>query len=95
IELVQDAGGVTALAHPMMTKVDELINKFVEQGMRGLEVYYPNCSSTIINHYEGLAKKYKLAATGGSDAHGEAKKNTFLGKIKIPYELVENLKGLV
>ena len=56
------------------------------------EVYYPNCSNNIIHFYEGIAQKHGLAVTGGSDAHGEAKRHTFVGKIKIPYDLVEKLR---
>jgi predicted metal-dependent phosphoesterase TrpH len=77
----------------MLTQVDELIPGFVKTGMQGLEVYYANTAKNLTSFYEGLAKKYGLLMTGGSDAHGEAKKNTYVGKLKIPYELVENLKA--
>ena len=92
IELIRKAGGVAVLAHPMLTKVDELIPSFVEAGLGGLEVYYPGSSDNTTRFYEGLAKKYHLAATGGSDAHGSVKKHTYVGKMKIPYDLVEKLK---
>jgi len=92
IELIQKTGGVAVLAHPMLTKVDELIPSFVEAGLGGLEVYYPGSSDNITRFYEGLVKKYHLAATGGSDAHGSVKKHTYVGKVKIPYDLVEKLK---
>jgi len=92
IQLMRDFGGVTVLAHPMSTRVDELIPQLAEAGLNGLEAIYPNCSQKVTNHYMDLAKKHNLLVTGGSDAHGKAKKNTFLGKVKIPYELVEKLK---
>ena len=92
IELIQKVGGIAVLAHPMLTKVDELIPGFVEAGLGGIEVYYPNTSEAVKNFYEGLAKKYCLIATGGSDAHGSVKKHTYIGKMKIPYALVEKLK---
>lgn len=92
IALILKYGGVPVLAHPMFTRVDELIPRFVEAGMLGLEVYYPNCSPSTTEFYAKLAKKHGLVATGGSDAHGDAKKNTYLGKMTIPYEQVEFLK---
>lgn len=92
IELIKKAGGIAVLAHPMVTGVDELIPSFVEAGLGGIEVYYPNNSDRVIHFYEGLVKKHNLVATGGSDAHGSVKKHTYVGKIKIPYELVEKLK---
>jgi predicted metal-dependent phosphoesterase TrpH len=92
IELIQKSGGVAVLAHPMLTQVDELIPSFVRGGLKGLEVYYPNCPMTLVHFYEKLAKKHQIAVTGGSDAHGDAKRNTYIGRIKIDYALVEQLK---
>lgn len=92
IKFIRSQGGVSVLAHPMLTNRDELIPSFVEAGLQGVEVYYPNLSQTVADHYIGLAKKYNLLLTGGSDAHGKAKTSTFVGKIKIPYDLVEKLK---
>ncbi|MBN1870709.1 MAG: PHP domain-containing protein [Candidatus Omnitrophica bacterium] len=92
IALIRKAGGVAVLAHPMLTHVDELIPGFAEAGLGGLEVYYPGNSDTITRFYEGLAKKYGLVTTGGSDAHGSVKNHTYVGKVKIPYDLVEKLK---
>ena len=80
------------LAHPMITNKDELIPSFVEAGLKGIEVYYPNYSEVTTRYYEGIAKKHNLITTGGSDAHGEAKSNTFIGKIHVPYAIVEKLK---
>jgi len=94
IDLIRKAGGVAVLAHPMLTGVDELIPSLVEAGLGGLEVYYPNNTDHVIRFYEGLAKKYNLAATGGSDAHGSVKKHTHIGKMNIPYDLVEKLKDV-
>lgn len=94
IDLILEYGGVPVLAHPMFTMVDELIPGFVEAGLKGIEVHYPNCTPGTTEFYSNLARKYKLIATGGSDAHGEAKKNTYLGKMTVPYERVEQLKEL-
>lgn len=95
IQWIQSLGGVAVLAHPALTQVDQLIPSLVEAGLKGLEVYYANTPNPIIRFYEGLAKKYNLLMTGGSDAHGKEKRNTFIGKTKIPYELVEKLKERV
>lgn len=95
ITLIKNAGGIAVLAHPMLTKVDELIPEMVGAGLGGLEAYYPNCPKNVIEAYVELAKKHDLFVTGGSDAHGEKKKNTYIGKMKIPYEMVETLKQAV
>ena len=81
------------MAHPMSTNKDEIIPSLVKAGLGGLEVYYPNCEEGTVKYYEGLAKKHNLLMTGGSDAHGKAKTNTYIGKRRIPYESVEALKA--
>ena len=92
IKLIKDSGGVAVLAHPMLTQKDELIPGFVKSGMDGIEVYYPNCSAEVTNFYLGIAEKYDLLVTGGSDAHGVAKMSTYIGKARVPYEHVEKLR---
>ncbi len=92
IDLIHQAGGIAVLAHPMIANVDELIPQFVEAGLKGMEAYYPNTAEAVVEHYVQIAHKHQLFLTGGSDAHGSAKKNTFIGRLKIPYELVEKLK---
>jgi len=92
IELIHQAGGVAILAHPFVTNVDELIAGFVDAGLDGLEVYYPHCYTHIVRYYEGLARKHQLLMTGGSDAHGDDRSHARIGDIRIPYELVEQMK---
>ncbi|HCI45306.1 MAG TPA: phosphatase [Candidatus Omnitrophica bacterium] len=92
IKLIKGFGGIAVLAHPMLSSVDELIPGLVAAGLGGLEAHYPNCSVNVMQFYEGLARKHHLVVTGGSDAHGESKKHTFIGKVRIPYDLVEKLK---
>jgi predicted metal-dependent phosphoesterase TrpH len=92
IKLIKDAGGIPVLAHPYSLHNDDFIVQFVGYGLRGLEVYYPEHSQSMINFYQKLADKYNLLATGGSDCHGNAKSEAKIGSMKIPYELVEMLK---
>jgi len=92
LQLIREAGGVSVMAHPMITNKDALIPKLAEEGLDGLEVYYPNCPDNIRHYYEGIAGKLGLIMTGGSDAHGKAKNSTWLAKVTVPYTVVENLK---
>ncbi|MBF0483248.1 MAG: PHP domain-containing protein [Candidatus Omnitrophica bacterium] len=95
IDLVRKANGVAVLAHPAVTRVDELIPSFAEAGLKGIEIFYPMVSKTGMDYYNGLAKKYNLIATGGSDTHGVIKPDIYIGLIKLPYENVEQLKAAV
>ncbi len=92
IELIRQSGGVAVMAHPMLTQKDELIPRFAAAGLKGLEVYYPNCMPTVTQFYERIAQKNGLIATGGSDAHGKAKSYTYIGKQTIPLTTVELLR---
>ncbi|HQO57968.1 MAG TPA: PHP domain-containing protein [Candidatus Omnitrophota bacterium] len=90
--LIHQAGGLAVLAHPMVTNVDHLIPRFAREGLDGLEVYYPHTYETITQYYERKADKYGLLRTGGSDAHGQHKNHTYIGKLKISYTLVDQMK---
>jgi len=92
VRLIKDVGGVPILAHPYTLNNDDLILEFIEYGIMGLEVYYPEHSQSMINFYLKLAGKHNLLITGGSDCHGSAKPEVRIGSIKIPYELVEKIK---
>lgn len=93
IELIHRCGGAAVMAHPAVTNKDELIPGLVQAGLDGIEGYYPNCSDTVIQYYEGIAAKQGLIMTGGSDAHGQEKNYIYIGKKKVPYEVVEQLKA--
>jgi len=92
IELIRSSGGVAVMAHPMLTQKDELIPRFVAAGLKGLEVYYPNCMTSVTEFYERIALKNGLIATGGSDSHGKIKPYTYVGKKTVPLEVVEQLR---
>jgi len=92
IHLIKRFGGVPVLAHPYLLGHDEWISEFIKYGLNGIEVYYSTQNPQITVHYERLAHKNKLLMTGGSDCHGLAKGRVLLGKVKVPYKLVEGLK---
>ena len=70
IKMIIRSGGIAVLAHPYILRCDELIPSFVDAGLRGLEVFYPEHSASVREHYLQLAKKHTLLVTGGSDCHG-------------------------
>jgi len=92
IKIIKDAGGVAILAHPYLLHNDALISEFVNYGLQGIEVYYPEHSQSMVNFYLDLAKQLNLLVTGGSDFHGSAKPDIKLGMIKLPFEFVEKLR---
>ena len=93
--LIKGAGGVPILAHPGVTKVDELIPELIRQGLSGLEVYHSEHSMSIRRHYSGICRKHHLLFTGGSDFHCETHKphQVEIGDPGIRYNLVQGLKS--
>lgn len=85
IQRVRDAGGLAVMAHPVRlnrrvaAEEEEWIREAVEAGMGGLEVQHSDHDAAERERYAGLAAKYGLAMTGGSDYHGGNKTGVALG----------------
>ncbi len=76
IALVHKAGGVTVLAHPhAVTRgwmvPDDLIAELARAGLDGVEVAHPDHDEAQRDQLLTVARRLGLAATGGSDDHGE------------------------
>jgi hypothetical protein len=92
IELILSAEGVPILAHPLSMMLDhdqtvEMIRKMKSCGLKGIEVFYKTYDIETRNELLEISKELDLLATGGSDYHGEHKKNLELG-IEIPDDFV-------
>jgi hypothetical protein len=84
IDLIREAGGIPVLAHPGVTRRDELIEYLVRLGVRGLEVYYPKHDFADVSRYRKMCAKFDLIATGGSDFHGAGKDEPGIGSSSTP-----------
>jgi 3',5'-nucleoside bisphosphate phosphatase len=104
IAIILKAGGIPVLAHPFTLNCPSLkdlyllVKELKENGLSGIEVLYPRHSDEQTRDYFSLVKELKLVYTGGSDFHGNNKDNVDLltgqGDLQVPYEAVEQLKGL-
>ena len=92
IDMILKLGGVPVLGHPRVLGRDDLIPKLVEKGLKGIEVYHTGHPNNITLRYEDIAFKHGLLKTGGSDCHGMGKGDILIGKIKVPYSVVEDLR---
>ena len=93
IELILSAGGIPILAHPAFLEPKDWIPEFVDEGLMGIEVWYPSHSETQINKYLEIANKYKLVPTGGSDSHGTRHGYPEIGEFTVPYQVLERLEA--
>jgi hypothetical protein len=97
VDLIKSAGGVSVLAHPktINTKtesLEDILKMLINDGIQGIEVYHSDHNAKESAEFKRLADKYNLLVTGGSDCHGLGKKDVLLGRVKVPYELVEKLR---
>lgn len=70
VDLIYQAGGITVLAHPGLIGSDKIVCQVIDNGVKGLEVYYPEHTTEQTSRYLALACARGLAITGGSDFHG-------------------------
>lgn len=94
-KLINDAGGLSFIAHPGYMKESILIN-LVKAGIDGIEVIHPSHSESQINFYRGIVNQYCLLETGGSDFHGGKKEDgENLGKYFISPNHLEAMRKML
>jgi predicted metal-dependent phosphoesterase TrpH len=104
IQQVRAWGGLPVLAHPVRLGVrnpleeEQLIGGLVDAGLIGIEVYHCDHGATSTSRYLGMARRFGLAVTGGSDYHGSVKPGVKLGSgyrgnVRVPYALLEGLRS--
>lgn len=83
IEMINNAGGIPVLAHPIQIKgmgepgseefygnIDKLIAHLKKAGLKGIECYHPDHSEENSLRFVDFAEKYHLHITRGTDFHG-------------------------
>jgi predicted metal-dependent phosphoesterase TrpH len=95
IALIHNAGGAAVLAHPGLTRRDDLIPQLVAEGLDGLECYHTKHPPATAGHYVDEAQRFGLLITGGSDCHGMNKGQPLIGTLKLPYVHVARLKARI
>jgi len=73
---ITESGGIPIIAHPMSLylswgKLPEMMQKYYEQGVVGIEAFHPGARVTECLRLEELGKKIGFIITAGSDFHGE------------------------
>jgi predicted metal-dependent phosphoesterase TrpH len=84
IRRIRDGGGIPSLAHPVRLRRSEaelaqLVERLLGVGLRGIEVFHSEHAPSECEQYAGLARRFGLIPTGGSDFHGENKPAVCLG----------------
>lgn len=94
IDEIHNAGGIAVLAHPSLYDNFDEIDKYIEMGLDGIEVWHPEANDEDIEKLSTICKKNKILMTGGSDFHGiYGRKTVTLGTCSTPDEHVDKLMG--
>lgn len=85
IKMIHDAGGVAVLAHPASLELNEkdfppYLDRLIDFGIDGIEVYVPTHSVEQMLFFRGLASDRELLISAGSDFHGDIKPDISIGR---------------
>jgi len=98
ISMIRAAGGVAVMAHPCLLTVSQgpafesALKRLVDNGIEGLEVFYPRHDASYIAYCRSLARKWQLLMTGGSDFHGSITPHIQIGDGDTPYACYQKLR---
>lgn len=71
ILLIKSIGGISVIAHPFVSRVNEpFLENIISLGIDGIEVYHPKHSEPQKYFLKNKALESGLLITGGSDFHG-------------------------
>jgi hypothetical protein len=88
VTIIHEAGGIASLAHPGITKRDDLLPALAAAGLDALEARHIDHDAAAEARYRTLARDLGLAVSGGSDfhGHGAGHRACVLGVVTLPPE---------
>ena len=93
IDAIHDAGGLASMAHPGVTKRNELIAPLIDGGMDAIEVYHSDHTAEAEQAYHAIAQRHGVLVTGGSDFHGDETRRNALGIVSLPADAFAALES--
>lgn len=93
IELIGQAGGVAALAHPPHDFGESSIRALADAGMRAIEVDGPGCSSGLGRRLRAIAPRLGLIGIAGSDFHTADRPGRRVGAFTTDPEALARLRA--
>ncbi len=94
--LILRTNGLPVLAHPFtVSNVEAMVAGLKAGGLVGIEAYYGQYTADEIKSLVGLAERFGLLTTGGSDYHGlDDSSETMIGGADVPLESALRLIAL-
>lgn len=104
IRRIKEGGGMASLAHPVRlpqrgADLERLVENLLEAGLEGIEVYHSEHSPADRTEFAGIARRFGLIPTGGTDYHGDNKPGIRLGSgiggnVRLTYGFLEEMRDL-
>lgn len=88
--LIRDSGGLPVIAHPAISRAEDLVPDLIDAGLAGVEVYHTEHGDESRARLLQLAQRHGLLVTGGSDFHGQPG-GAVLGAAGVPDDVLEPL----
>jgi predicted metal-dependent phosphoesterase TrpH len=95
IGLIHGAGGLASMAHPGITRRDDLLAALAAAGLDALEARHADHDAGTEAHYRARARELGILVTGGSDFHSASAghRANALGRITLGIEDFEALRS--
>ncbi|HOH28591.1 MAG TPA: PHP domain-containing protein [Candidatus Hydrogenedentes bacterium] len=93
VEAIHDADGLAFIAHPGLgNTLCRRLDALFEMPFDGLEAWHVSHTPEMVREFQGFARARGLLLTGGSDCHGDIKKERpTMGRVKVPYTCYEHI----
>lgn len=97
IQMIKDHGGIPIVAHPGLNLKgkEQLVEKLLDQGAEGLEVFNNYHTQEQISYFASLVKQRNARMTCGSDFHGKTKPLIQIGQFNFDSQYEEYLTDSV
>lgn len=93
IQVIKEAGGVPAIAHPGLIRDDNWVRRFLSMGAMGIEAYHTDHGENQRQFYARWGLDAGLIVTGGTDSHGPKGMRTVVpGTVNVSMDVVAQLK---
>lgn len=92
-KIAKEMGGVSILAHPGVSGWLGDLDRFVELGLDGIEVYHPKHGGETIAKLLRYCRERGLLVSGGSDFHSPGD-GPDIGSASVPVDLLEPMREL-
>ncbi len=86
VKAIKSDNGIAVLAHPGQLKSFDILEKLIETGLDGIELYHEDHTKEDFYKIIEYSDRYNLILTGGTDFHGKYGRSINIGDITSPNE---------